>query len=136
MRKYLVRGGNTYQKQDLVQTEDNIQTLRWVALGLWSVCSSVHRSRWSGWAFETRVNRPLRYCYILAPESVLHIPVDYYLFVRNSGKIYLQHHHWYYIHIYIHTIYLFLNSSLFMMALSLLSILKLFVLADIKGSTS
>ena len=24
-------------------------------------------------AFDTRVNRPLRYCYILAPESVLHI---------------------------------------------------------------
>jgi hypothetical protein len=59
-----------------------------------------------------------RYCYILAPEYVLHIPVDYYLSVHNSGKIYLQHHHWYYIHTYIHTIYLFLNSSLFMMVLS------------------
>jgi hypothetical protein len=35
----------------------------------------------------------LRYRYILAPESVLHIPVDYYLSVHNSGKIYLQHHH-------------------------------------------
>jgi hypothetical protein len=57
----------------------------WVAMGLWSVCSPVHRSRWSGWAFDTRVNRPLRYCYIWAPESVLHIPVDYYLSVHNSG---------------------------------------------------
>jgi hypothetical protein len=26
-------------------------------------------------AVDTRVNQPLRYCYILAPESVLHIPV-------------------------------------------------------------
>jgi hypothetical protein len=49
----------------------------------------------------------LFYFFIFAPESVLHIPVDYYLSVHNSGKIYLQHHHWYYIHIYIHTIYLF-----------------------------
>jgi hypothetical protein len=47
----------------------------------------VHRSRWISWAFDTRVNQPLRYCYILAPESVLHIPVDYYLSVHNSGKI-------------------------------------------------
>jgi hypothetical protein len=47
------------------------------------------------WAFDTRVNRPLRYCCILTPESMLHIPVDYYLSVHNSGKIYLQHHHWY-----------------------------------------
>jgi hypothetical protein len=37
-------------------------------------------------AFDTRMNRPLRYCYILAPESVLHMPVDYYLSVHNSGK--------------------------------------------------
>jgi hypothetical protein len=37
-------------------------------------------------AYDTRVNRPLRYCYILAPESVLHMPVDYYLSVHNSGK--------------------------------------------------
>jgi hypothetical protein len=40
----------------------------------------------------------------LAPESVIHIPVDYYLSVHNSGKIYLQHHHWYYIYTYIHTV--------------------------------
>jgi hypothetical protein len=59
------------------------------------------------WAFDIRVNRPLRYCCIFAPESVLHIPVDYYLSVHNSGKIYLQHHHCYYVHTYIHTIYLF-----------------------------
>jgi hypothetical protein len=44
-------------------------------------------------AFDSRVNRPLRYCYILGSESVLHIPVDYYLSVHNSGNIYLQHHH-------------------------------------------
>jgi hypothetical protein len=34
-------------------------------------------------------------------------PVGYYLSVHNSGKIYLQHHHWYYIYTYIHTIYSF-----------------------------
>jgi hypothetical protein len=51
----------------------------------------------------TSVNRPLRYCYILASESVLHISVDYYLSVHNSGKICLQHHHWYYIHTYMYT---------------------------------
>jgi hypothetical protein len=39
------------QKQDLAQTDDNKQTLRWVALGLWSVCSPIHRSIWSGLSF-------------------------------------------------------------------------------------
>jgi hypothetical protein len=75
MRKYLVRGGNTYPKarscpqidnnQQVYEaqiqvpscnsifkavhtTEDNIHTLRWVALIVWSVCSPVHRSRWGG----------------------------------------------------------------------------------------
>ena len=101
------------QKQDLAQTEDNTQTLRLVALGLWSVCSPVHRWRWSGlrfwhscepaWAFDTRVNRPLRYCYILAPESVLHIPVDYYLSVHNSAKIYLHATPPLILYTYIHT---------------------------------
>jgi hypothetical protein len=33
------------------------------------------------------VNRPLRYCYILTPKSVLHIHVDYYLSVHNSGCV-------------------------------------------------
>jgi hypothetical protein len=74
-----------------------IHYVRWVVLGLWSVCSPVNRSRWSGLSFW---HRPLRYCYILAPVSVLHIPVDYYLSVHNSGKIHLPHHH---IHTYIHT---------------------------------
>ena len=127
------------KKQDLAQTEDNIQTLRWVAMGLWSVCSPVHRSRWSGWAFDTRVNRPLRYCYIWAPESVLHIPVDYYLSVHNSGK-YIFATPPLILYTYIHThdipffwiaVYLWWRYLKF-----LLSILKLFVLADIKGSTS
>jgi hypothetical protein len=109
------------QKQDLAQTEDNIQTLRWVALGLWSVCIDQDEV---AWAFDTHVNRPLRYRYILAPESVLHIPVDYYLSVHNSGKIYLQHHHWYYIHTYTRYTF-FLNSSLFMMALSLVFVIHI-----------
>jgi hypothetical protein len=125
------------QKQDLAQTEDNIQRLRWIALGLWSVCSPVHRSRWISWAFDTRVNQPLIYCYILVPESVLHIPVDYYLSVHNSGKIYLQHFHWYYIHTYIHTHdipFFWIGVYLWSCYLKfLLSILKLFVLAGIKG---
>jgi hypothetical protein len=60
--------------------------------------------------------------------------------VHNSGKIYLQHHHWYYKYTYIHTheipfswiaVYLWWRYLKF-----LLSILKLFVLADIKGSAS
>jgi len=46
-------------------------------------------------------------CCILAPASVLHIPVDYYLSLHNSGQIYLQHHHWY-IHTY--TRYTFFSS--------------------------
>jgi len=80
------------QKQDLAQTEDNIQILSLNELP-WD-CVLTRTSIKMKWAFDTRVNRPLRYCYILAPESVLHIPDDYYLSVHNSGKIYLQHHHW------------------------------------------
>ena len=124
------------QKQDLAQTSDNIQTLRWVALRLCAhPCIDQDEVAWD---FDTRVNRPLRYCYILTPESVLHIhvPVDYYLSVHNSGKIYLQHHHWYYIHthdipFFWIAVYLWWRYLKF-----LLSILKLFVLADIRGSTS
>jgi hypothetical protein len=125
------------QKQDLAQPKDNIQTLKWVALGL---CAHPYIDQDEvARAFDTRVNRPLRYCCIFAPESVLHIPVDYYLSVHNSGKIYLQHHHCYYVHTYIHTIYLFFWIAVYLWwryLKFLLCILKLFLLADIKGSTS
>jgi hypothetical protein len=95
------------------------------------VCVLTHTSINMKWSvpFDTRVNRPLRYCCILASESVLHIPVGYYLSVHNSGKIYLQHHHWYYIYTYIYTIYLFfwIADYLWWRFLKfLLSILKLF----------
>jgi hypothetical protein len=57
-------------------------------------------------AIDIRVNRHLRYCYILTPESVLHIPVDYYLYVHNSGKYIFATPPlilYTYIHTYIHT---------------------------------
>ena len=57
------------------------------------VCALTRTSIKMKWLELLTLNRPFRYCYILAPESVLHIPVDYYLSVHNSGKIYLQYHH-------------------------------------------
>jgi hypothetical protein len=69
----------------------HIQTLRWVALGLWSVCSPVHRSRWSDLSFWHSCEPAFKILlYILAPESVLHIPVYYYLSVYNSDYSYLH----------------------------------------------
>ena len=130
MRKYLVRGGNTYLK---ARSCPNVQILRWVALGLWSVCSLVHRSRWSGLSFWHSCEPAFKVLLHLGTWICASIPVDYYPSVHNSGKIYLQHHHWYYIHTCMHTIavYLWWRYHMF-----LLSILKLFVLADIKDSTS
>ena len=101
MRKYLVRGGNTYPKARYCPNGGQHTDIKMSCIG--TVCSLVHRSRWSGWAFDTRVNRPLRYCYILAPESVLHIPVDYYLSVHNSAKIYLHATPPLILYTYIHT---------------------------------
>ena len=129
------------QKQDLDQTEDNIQTLRRVALELWSVCSPVHRSRWSGLSFWHSCEPAFKILLHLSTWIIIcfYIPVDYYLSVHNSGKIYLQHHHWYYIYICIYTRYTFFWIEVYLWwryLKFLLSILKLFVLADIKGSTS
>jgi hypothetical protein len=134
MRKYLVRVGNTISKSKILHKRKTTYR-HWGELP-WDcgLCAPPYIDQDEvAWAFDTRVNRPLRYCYILAPESVLHIAqilltwywvtttlawrVDYYLSVHNSGKIYLQHHHWYYIHTYTRYTF-FLNSSLFMMALS------------------
>jgi hypothetical protein len=131
MRKYLVRGGNTYPKARSCPNGTQHTDFKMSCLGT-VVCPHPYINQDEvAWAFDTRVNRPLRYCYILAPESVLHIPVDYYLSVHNSGKIYLQHHHWYYIHthdipFFWIAVYLWWRYLQF-----LLSILKLFVLADI-----
>jgi hypothetical protein len=67
------------------------------------------------WAFDTRVNRPLRYYYILAPEYMLHIPVDQCTtlvkYICNIPTDII------YIHTYTRNTF-FLNSSLFMMTLT------------------
>ena len=84
MRKYLVRGGNTYPKARSCPSERQHADIKMSCLGT-VVCVLTRTSIKMKW--------PLRYCYILAPASVLHIPVDYYLSVHNSGKIYFQHHH-------------------------------------------
>jgi hypothetical protein len=136
MRKYFVRGGNTYSKERTCPNWRQHTDIKMSCLGA-VVCTSI-KMKWPE-LLKTRVNRPLRYCYILAPESVLHIPVDYYLSVHNSGKyIFATPPLIIYTYIHTYTRYtFFLNSSLFMMALSfLLSISKLFALADIKGCTS
>ena len=90
-----MRGGNTYPKARSYPSERQHTDNKMSCLGI-VVCVLTRTSikmKWPELLTLVGVNRPLRYCYILAPEYVLHIPVEYYLSVYNSGKIYLQHHH-------------------------------------------
>jgi len=103
-----VRGGNTYPNARSCPNGRQQTDIKMSCLGT-VVCVLTRTSIMMKWPeLLTLVwTAFFRYCYILAPESVLHIPVNYYLSVHNSGKIYLQHHYCYYTHTYIHTIYLF-----------------------------
>jgi hypothetical protein len=92
-----VRGGNTYPKARSCPNGWQYTDIKMSCLAI-VVCVLTHTSINMKWP-ELLI--------LVSPEYMLHIPVDYYLSVHNSGEIYLQHPHWYYIYTYIHTIYLF-----------------------------
>jgi hypothetical protein len=96
------------QMQDLAQTNNNRQTLRWVALGLWSVCSPIHRSIWSGLSFW--------YSCEPAFKILLHLGTWIYasytcwlwsISAQLWWNIFATSPLIFYIYTYIHTIYLF-----------------------------
>ena len=140
MRKYLVRGGNTYPNARSCPNGRQHTDIKMSCLG--TVVCMLTRTLikmkwlellvlvWTGLQ-DTVTSWHLNLCFIYL-----------LIIIYMCTTIYLQHHHWYYIHLYIHTytrytFFFWIAVYLWWYYLKfLLSILKLFVLADIKGSTS
>ena len=141
MRKYLVRGGNTYPKARSCPNGRQHTDIKMSCRG--TVVCMLTRTLinmkwlehltlvWTGLQ-DTVTSWPLNLCFI-------YLLIIIYLCTTLVKYICMQHHHWYY-YTYIHThdipffwiaVYLWWRYLKF-----LLSILKLFVLADNKGSTS